>query len=116
MKIYSIDENGFINEVKDVKSNYLIRENDFKGEPPHPTNHHHETGERKPLTQEQLQTNRMLELEKLIDRGQKVGDDVTVYQEELKTLYGETHDTYLQEKNQEAIDNYTLGLIEGGIL
>ena len=41
MKIYTIDNDGFIVEVKNVGDKYIKNPNDFEGEAPFAINHHH---------------------------------------------------------------------------
>ena len=65
---------------------------------------------------EQQNQQRISELEQAIDRGLKVGYDISEFQAELKSLYTNTHDEYILQKQQPAIDEYTLSLIEMGVL
>lgn len=67
MKVYSIDKNGYINSIKDVGVKYKLQENDIQGEPLFGINHHYETGELKPKTQEELKNDEIAELNNWLD-------------------------------------------------
>ena len=66
-QIYSIDSDGYINEIKTLLDHYVLNENDFIGGAPFPKNHHYVTGLEKPKTQEQLNANEIQELNQWLD-------------------------------------------------
>jgi hypothetical protein len=88
MKIYTIDNDGFIVGIKDVGNKYIMNPNDFEGEAPFPNNHHHLTGLERPKTQEQINAERITELKELITNKQLLGDSCSTEQDELRTLLG----------------------------
>lgn len=88
MKVYTIDNNGFIIGIKDVGKQYIMNPNDIKGEPTFKINHHYETGIKRPKTQEQLDNERILVLRQLISDKKLLDEPCTEEQAELKTLLG----------------------------
>jgi len=88
MKIYTIDNDGYITGIKDVGKKYIMNPNDFEGEAPHPINHHHETGLEKPKSQEQIDQERIAELKETIATNKLLDLPVSTEQAELKTLLG----------------------------
>jgi hypothetical protein len=77
MKIYTIDNDGYIVGNGNFGDKYVMNPNDIEGESPYPNNHHHETGLERPLTQEQLKQqeindlNNWLDLRRNIDHPEK---------------------------------------------
>ena len=88
MKVYSIDSDGYITDIKNVGANCEIKGGDFKREPPFANNHHNITGLERPKSQEQINSERISELRQLIPDMQLLGDDVTELQAEFRTLLG----------------------------
>ena len=84
MNIYTLDKDGYIVGIKNVGSKYIKGPNDIEGEALFPINHHHETGLERPLTQEQLNQNRIQELKTTIPEREMLKDILT--QEELTQL------------------------------
>lgn len=115
MLIYTIDKDGYIIEDKVVGNKYVLSEFDFKGKAPYPNNHHHETGLERPLTNQQQLDIRTQQLKDIIADKQLLGEDISKEQDELRAIKGGTHDEYLTKIEQDAIDAYTLELLEGGL-
>ena len=88
MNIYTIDENGYITETKRVGGKYIKQELDIEGIPNYKVGYHHETGEKKPLTQIQIDNQRIIELKELISNKKLLDMDSTTEQVELKELLG----------------------------
>ena len=65
---------------------------------------------------EQSNQQRISELKQIISDKKLLDEDATSEQNELKSLMSDTHDEYLESVKNEAIDTYTLELIEGGYL
>jgi hypothetical protein len=88
MKIYTIDNNGYITGVKDVLQHYIINPNDIEGVPQFEVGFHCETGLPRPKTEEQLKVEKIVELKQIIDNKNYLGDDVTAERAELRELLG----------------------------
>jgi len=84
MKIYTIDNDGYISGIKNVGDKYIMNPNDIEGEAPFFINHHHKTGLERPLTQEQFNQQRIQELKTTIPDREMIKDILT--QEELTQL------------------------------
>jgi len=88
MKLYTIDTDGYITDIKDVGKKCFVGEKDFIGDAPFKINHHHVTGLERPKTQEQINSERTEELKTIIRNKQLLGDVCTIEQDELRTLLG----------------------------
>ena len=88
MYIYTIDKDGYITGKKDVGIDCLLSEFDIKGETPYKINHHYQTGIKRPLSQEEINQQRIEELKTIISDKKILDMDCTTEQAELKTLLG----------------------------
>lgn len=96
MEVYTTDNDGYITDTKDVGDDCEISENDFIGEAPFKINHHHETGLKRPLTQEQIYEQEkakalsdLREIDDLILLGMKTEQDKLDRQTEWLTYHNE---------------------------
>ena len=65
---------------------------------------------------EQAKQQRISDLKQIISDKKLLDEDATTEQSELKSLMSGTHDVYLENVRNKAIDKYTKELIEGGLL
>lgn len=115
--------NNRVTQVKQMLPHYRLQENEmYSSVGEHGQVYNPETGEFTdyvPTPEEQKQAKeqqRASELREIIKEKQFLGDDITSEQAELRAITNGTHDEYLKKVEQDAIDAYTLELIEGGLL
>jgi len=74
MEVYTIDDDGYITDIKDVGTDCEIAENDFIGEPPFKLNHHYETGLKRPLTTENIVEKEIQEISSWLEVRKNIPD------------------------------------------
>lgn len=86
MKVYTIDNDGYIVGIKDVGENCNLGQNDFKGEPKFKMGQHYLTGDDRPIPQEAIIAKEVEKLKEIIINKQIAGMPVEAEQSQLRDL------------------------------